>query len=110
MHGIALPYARNASKSRTNLSEDQKRSNHIISEQKRRDIIKQAFMDLNKIVPALQGGTSGHSRKEVIREVALYIQSTVQGNSETEVLVDFGGGGSGGDNDLVGGGFEEAYE
>ncbi|KAG9185542.1 hypothetical protein G6011_06873 [Alternaria panax] len=41
---------------RENLTEEQKRSNHILSEQKRRDLIKQGYKDLNEVVPAVRGG------------------------------------------------------
>ncbi|KEQ60551.1 uncharacterized protein M437DRAFT_13513, partial [Aureobasidium melanogenum CBS 110374] len=49
---------------RKNLTEDQKRSNHIRSEQKRRNIIKQGYEDLNELVPNLK--TGGFSKSAVL--------------------------------------------
>ncbi|KAF2723974.1 hypothetical protein K431DRAFT_194513, partial [Polychaeton citri CBS 116435] len=51
---------------RQNLTEDQKRANHIQSEQKRRNIIKQGYDDLNGLVPSLAGGKSGFSKSEIL--------------------------------------------
>ncbi|KAF1826257.1 uncharacterized protein K489DRAFT_303288, partial [Dissoconium aciculare CBS 342.82] len=49
---------------RQNLSDKQKRENHIMSEKKRRQLIKTGYADLNKLVPALAGGKNGMSRSE----------------------------------------------
>lgn len=69
-------------KSRANLSDEQKRANHILSEQKRRDLIKKSFDDLNQLVPSLKGGKSGLSRAEVITEIVKYLEGLVAGNKE----------------------------
>ena len=43
-----------AKPSRQHLSEEQKKTNHIISEQKRRDLIKQGYDGIREMVPALK--------------------------------------------------------
>ena len=68
------------SKSRANLSDDQKRQNHILSEQKRRNVIKQGYADLNNLVPNLGSGKSGLSKSEILKEVVDYLESVVDGN------------------------------
>ncbi|WPH04021.1 Hypothetical protein R9X50_00690500 [Acrodontium crateriforme] len=79
--------ARNEAKARQNLTEDQKRNNHIQSEQKRRNVIKQGYSDLNHIVPSLSGGKSGLSKAEVLKEVVMFLENTVAGNDTmTEIL------------------------
>ena len=70
------------SKSRANLSDDQKRQNHILSEQKRRNVIKQGYADLNNLVPNLGSGKSGLSKSEILKEVVDYLESVVDGNKE----------------------------
>ncbi|KAI9844562.1 MAG: hypothetical protein M1837_005521 [Sclerophora amabilis] len=57
---------------RENLSEDQKRSNHILSEQKRRNLIKQGFDDLCELVPELHGG--GHSKSVMLFHAADWLE------------------------------------
>lgn len=75
-------------KSRQNLTEEQKRSNHIASEQKRRDIIKKGYKDLDEIVPSLSGGKSGLSKSDVLKEAILYLEATVSGNQTLRNLLD----------------------
>ncbi|KEQ69742.1 hypothetical protein M436DRAFT_25843, partial [Aureobasidium namibiae CBS 147.97] len=53
------------------LTEDQKRSNHIRSEQKRRNIIKQGYEDLNELVPNLK--TGGFSKSAVLTETTRFL-------------------------------------
>jgi len=71
-------------KPRINLSEDQKRANHIQSEQKRRNIIKQGYEDLNQLVPSLAGGKSGFSKSEILKEVVAYLENLIAGNTAME--------------------------
>ncbi|EMF17772.1 uncharacterized protein SEPMUDRAFT_23294, partial [Sphaerulina musiva SO2202] len=57
---------RTSSRKKENLTDDQKRANHIISEKKRREIINQGYRDLNELTPALAMGKSGLSRSECL--------------------------------------------
>ena len=57
--------------SKENLSEEQKRSNHIQSEQKRRNLIRLGFEDLNLLVPDLRAG--GYSKSNMLSETAKFI-------------------------------------
>lgn len=65
---------------RENLSEEQKRSNHIQSEQKRRNLIKQGFEDLNKLVPELRSG--GFSKSNMLVETAKFMKRLTEENNE----------------------------
>jgi hypothetical protein len=53
------------------LTEEQKRVNHIRSEQKRRDAIRIGFQELSEIVPALQGARV--SKSVMLEEAAAWI-------------------------------------
>ncbi|CZT17281.1 uncharacterized protein RCC_03115 [Ramularia collo-cygni] len=74
-------------KKRENLTEDQKRKNHIHSEKKRREIIQQGYADLNKLVPCLANGKSGLSRSECLHEIGAYLESTRMGNAKLEEML-----------------------
>ncbi|EKG17932.1 hypothetical protein MPH_04881 [Macrophomina phaseolina MS6] len=63
---------------RENLSEEQKRSNHILSEQKRRNLIKQGFDELNELVPGLKAG--GFSKSSTLMEGAKFLETLIVGN------------------------------
>jgi hypothetical protein len=65
---------------RANLSDTQKRNNHIASEQKRRDAMKTNYEDLNRLVPTLQNGQHGMSRSEILQNSADYLESVTIGN------------------------------
>ncbi len=65
---------------RQNLSEEAKRANHIQSEQKRRDLIKQGFGDLGEIIPELHGGS--FSKSAILIQTADWIEDMVQGNED----------------------------
>lgn len=65
---------------RENLTEDQKRENHIKSEQKRRQQIKEGFEDLHELVPALRAG--GFSKSAVLTMAADWLEELLQGNAE----------------------------
>ena len=65
---------------RENLTEDQKRENHIKSEQKRRTLIKEGFEDLNELVPDLRGG--GFSKSAVLIMAADWLEELVNGNTK----------------------------
>ncbi|OBT69724.1 hypothetical protein VE03_00851 [Pseudogymnoascus sp. 23342-1-I1] len=70
---------------RENLTEDQKRENHIKSEQKRRTLIKEGFEDLNELVPELRGG--GFSKSAVLIMAADWLEELVRRNEGLRVLV-----------------------
>jgi hypothetical protein len=65
---------------RENLTEEQKRSNHIQSEQKRRNLIKQGFDELHILVPELRAG--GLSKSMVLTEAANYLDQLITANNE----------------------------
>ncbi|KAI9373884.1 putative HLH transcription factor [Aspergillus egyptiacus] len=63
---------------RENLTEEQKRSNHILSEQKRRNLIRQGFEDLCTLVPGLKGG--GFSKSAMLTQAADWLEDILRGN------------------------------
>lgn len=63
---------------RENLSEEQKRTNHILSEQKRRNLIRQGFDDLCSLVPGLRGG--GFSKSAMLTQAADWLEDLLRGN------------------------------
>jgi hypothetical protein len=67
-----------AKPSRENLSEEQKRENHIRSEQKRRTLIKEGFDDLCELVPGLKGG--GFSKSTMLTMAAEWLEELLKGN------------------------------
>ncbi|KAF7671948.1 hypothetical protein GT037_009847 [Alternaria burnsii] len=70
---------------RENLTEEQKRNNHILSEQKRRDLIKQGYKDLNEVVPAVRGG--GLSKSQILVEAANFLEGLIEGNEKYRSVV-----------------------
>ncbi|KAG7285294.1 hypothetical protein NEMBOFW57_009916 [Staphylotrichum longicolle] len=79
---------------RTNLSEDQKRNNHIASEQKRRNVIKEGYPMRNALVPGLNVG--GYSKSIALNLTADWIQGLVTGNEKLREAVLLNGGTLGG--------------
>jgi len=67
-------------KARQNLTDAEKRQNHILSEQKRRNVIKNGYSDLETLVPALHGGKSGLSKADALRETISFLEKTICGN------------------------------
>lgn len=65
---------------RLNLSDIQKRNNHIASEQKRRDAMKTNYEELHQFVPSLATGGHGLSRSEILQHTADHLQLLVQSN------------------------------
>ncbi len=63
---------------RENLTDAQKRENHIKSEQKRRGAIKEGFDDLTFIVPNLQNG--GYSKSSMLNIAGEWLESLIKGN------------------------------
>lgn len=78
---------------RENLSEQQKRNNHILSEQKRRNLIKRGFDDLHDLVPEIRNG--GLSKSSVLMEAANFLDRLVKENGELGALVVGGGAAEG---------------
>lgn len=67
-----------AKAARENLSEEQKRNNHILSEQKRRNLIRQGFDDMCSLVPGLRGG--GFSKSAMLTQAADWLEDMMRGN------------------------------
>lgn len=65
---------------RENLTEEQKRENHIKSEQKRRTLIKEGFDDLCDLVPGLRGG--GFSKSTMLSMAAESLDELLKGNEQ----------------------------
>ncbi|TVY81889.1 hypothetical protein LSUE1_G001766, partial [Lachnellula suecica] len=75
---VGFSAAAAAKAARENLTEDQKRENHIKSEQKRRTLIREGFEDLGELVPGLRGG--GFSKSAVLIMAADWLEELIQGN------------------------------
>ncbi|KAL5119025.1 hypothetical protein ACEQ8H_003154 [Pleosporales sp. CAS-2024a] len=69
---------------RENLTEEQKRSNHILSEQKRRNLIKRGFDDLHDLVPEIRNG--GLSKSSVLTEAANFLETLIMDNNKFRKL------------------------
>ncbi|KAI1461107.1 hypothetical protein F4805DRAFT_454044 [Annulohypoxylon moriforme] len=69
---------------RENLTDSQKRENHIKSEQKRRGAIKEGFDDLSELVPNLKGG--GYSKSTMLSIAGEWLEALLKGNEELERL------------------------
>ncbi|KAJ2969828.1 hypothetical protein NUW58_g9881 [Xylaria curta] len=67
---------------RENLTDAQKRENHIKSEQKRRGAIKEGFDDLTFIVPNLQNG--GYSKSSMLNMAGDWLESLIKENQMME--------------------------
>ncbi|KAI1506326.1 hypothetical protein F5X99DRAFT_415553 [Biscogniauxia marginata] len=66
--------------SRENLTDAQKRENHIKSEQKRRGAIKEGFEGLGEVVPNLKGG--GYSKSTMLVIAGEWLETLLKGNEE----------------------------
>jgi hypothetical protein len=68
-------------KKRENLSEDQKRLNHISSEKRRRALIKHHFEEICSLVPQLdESSASGLSKSETLNSIYEYLALLVEQN------------------------------
>lgn len=65
---------------RKNLTEAEKRHNHIDSEQKRRDSISKSFKNLNLLVPELR--SNDHSKSDRLKHAAQWVERMKQGNEQ----------------------------
>lgn len=63
---------------RENLTEDQKRENHINSEKKRRKVIQVGFENLSYIVPDIKGGNP--SKSAMLEATVAWLQDLLDGN------------------------------
>ena len=66
--------------SRQHLTEEQKKSNHIISEQKRRDLIKQGYEGIREMVPALKDVK--YSKGVMLEFAADWLEDIVKSNKD----------------------------
>ncbi|TPX64261.1 hypothetical protein SpCBS45565_g05985 [Spizellomyces sp. 'palustris'] len=62
------------------LTEQEKRTNHIMSEQKRRNLIRQGFKALAELVPGLKGGNLGSSKSVILYNTVGFIRHLEHGN------------------------------
>lgn len=69
-----------AKHNRQHLTEDQKKTNHIISEQKRRDLIKQGYDGIREMVPALKDVK--YSKGAMLEAAADWLEDVVQCNQD----------------------------
>ncbi|KAI9741271.1 MAG: hypothetical protein M1834_002988 [Cirrosporium novae-zelandiae] len=65
---------------RENLTEEQKRNNHIMSEQKRRNLIKKGYEEVCELVPGLKDG--GLSKSAVLAQAAEWLEELLHGNQQ----------------------------
>lgn len=68
-----------------NLTEEEKRSNHIESEQKRRDQISESFNAMVRLVPELRN--SRHSKSEKLRLACTWLESMMADNEEIGAIL-----------------------
>lgn len=71
---------------RKNLTEAEKRHNHIDSEQKRRDSISKSFKNLNLLVPELR--SNDHSKSDRLKHAAHWIEHMKLGNEQLKAQLD----------------------
>ena len=71
---------------RENLTEAQKRENHIKSEQKRRTLIKDGFNDLETLVPGLK--STGLSKSGILNTAGDYLEQLIKDNAELRARLD----------------------
>lgn len=69
-----------AASKRENLTEDQKRENHINSEKKRRKVIQTGFDNLGILVPNLKGGNQ--SKSIMLDSTVAFIKELLAGNEQ----------------------------
>ena len=79
---VAKPELKNQKANRTNLSDEQKRSNHIISEQKRRDGITDGFSDLRLLFPTLHQQNKKPSKGDLLSHATKWLSDIIKGNDD----------------------------
>ncbi|KAI9047539.1 hypothetical protein LZ554_008255 [Drepanopeziza brunnea f. sp. 'monogermtubi'] len=70
--GSANPGSTKGTEEKPRLSEQEKKANHIASEQKRRQAIRDGFDRLTELVPGLEG--QGRSESVVLKKTVDYIR------------------------------------
>ena len=83
--GSSPPGAEASANVRENITDSQKRSNHILSEQKRRNLIKQGFENLGILVPDIKG--TGYSKSVVLAQAGHWLEDLLKGNVELRELL-----------------------
>ncbi|KAK3943526.1 hypothetical protein QBC46DRAFT_34660 [Diplogelasinospora grovesii] len=78
----STPSSNAVKKARENLTEEEKRENHIKSEQKRRVLIKEGYDNLTELVPGLKDGQQ--SKSEVLRMAHDFLDALVKSNAKFE--------------------------
>ena len=78
---------RGSIQARNNLTEEEKRQNHIKSEKVRRDLIKAQYDALDDLVPGLKSGKSGLSRADVLLEIVNFVENVARGNEKAEQIL-----------------------
>ncbi|KAG4435284.1 hypothetical protein IFR05_009244 [Cadophora sp. M221] len=71
--GSANPGSANGLDEKPRLSEHEKKANHIASEQKRRQAIREGFDRLTELVPGLEG--QGRSESVVLKKTVDYMRA-----------------------------------
>ncbi|OAQ97778.1 hypothetical protein LLEC1_00551 [Akanthomyces lecanii] len=71
---------------RKKLTIEQKRSNHIRHEKKRRGLIRDGFNDLTELVPELRGGT--WSRSRILFKAVEFLKTLLEKNEELQEQLD----------------------
>ncbi|KAH7391246.1 hypothetical protein BKA64DRAFT_746816 [Cadophora sp. MPI-SDFR-AT-0126] len=71
--GSANPGSTNGLDEKPRLSEHEKKANHIASEQKRRQAIREGFDRLTELVPGLEG--QGRSESVVLKKTVDYMRA-----------------------------------
>ncbi|RAL05176.1 helix-loop-helix DNA-binding domain protein [Aspergillus ibericus CBS 121593] len=77
-------------KEKPRLTEQEKKNNHIASEQKRRAAIREGFDRLTELVPGLEG--QGRSESIVLRKTVDFIQLQLQERQELMAEIERRGG------------------
>ncbi|RAH73129.1 uncharacterized protein BO66DRAFT_284704, partial [Aspergillus aculeatinus CBS 121060] len=77
-------------KEKPRLTEQEKKNNHIASEQKRRAAIREGFDRLTELVPGLEG--QGRSESIVLRKTVDFIQLQLQERQELVAEIERRGG------------------
>ena len=65
--------------------------------------VQEAFEEINRLLPSLQGGQAGFSKSEILRETAIYLEQLVAGNAAMDQYmggVSSNDSGSGADNEI----------
>ncbi|KAJ3031053.1 hypothetical protein HDV00_008523, partial [Rhizophlyctis rosea] len=69
------------------LTEEEKRANHIMSEQKRRNMIRIGFKQLTELVPGLTSGSAGSSKSVILSKTVEHIRDMEAGNRKLEAEI-----------------------